>query len=101
MGRMWDLTLLQLDGNLSIQGTLEMPCRRVGTRSHLMDGLHLSIFPVLDLAQEWVAKTSSSPPSHPPPALGWDPDSYLWRLAGREALWAWGPPGLRAPPPPV
>lgn len=34
-------------------------------------------------------------------ASGWDPDSYLWRLAGRGALWAWGPPGLRAPPDPV
>lgn len=37
--------------------------------------------------------TASSP--------GWDLDSYLWRLAGRGEFWAWGPPGLRAPLPPV
>lgn len=27
--------------------------------------------------------------------------SHLWRLAGRGALWAWGPPGLSVRPPAV
>lgn len=75
-----------------------------------MDGLPLLLSCMGDTAQERVAKmggwrepgySHSDPPSHLPPNLGWDPDSYLWRLAGRGGLWAWGPPGLRAPPFPV
>lgn len=74
-------------------------------QSCLMAGLPLQLFPALALGR--VAKGGgrghppSDPSSHPRPAWVWDPDSYLWRLAGRGALWAWGSPGLRAPPPPV
>lgn len=100
------------EGPIYLGGPGNAPREGGLVQSHLMDGLPLPLSPctrayAAPLPPEGEARanrpdaTFLTHPPNPAPASGGDPDAYLWRLAGRGALWAWGSPGLRAPAPPV
>lgn len=99
-------TPLRVDGVPLYSGGPGSAPREGGpVKNHLMAGLPLPLPCMRETARQHSQgrgqEAPFSPTLPPPRAWGWDPDSYLWRLAGRGALWAWAPPGLRAPPLPV